>query len=63
MPKTAVHKNDRPVTRKHEIGTSWEIAAVQPEPEAQTMHKPTNLYLRKCVLIPDAPHIFAAALG
>ena len=42
MPKTSMHEDDFASRRKNQIGFPWEIAAMQAEPEAETMDKRTN---------------------
>ena len=56
VPETAVHLNDNAMFRKHEIGTSREVASVEPEAIAEFMSQFANGQLRSGMLAPHTRH-------
>ncbi len=53
VPKTAVYKHDRTISRKHQIGLARDVFYVQAISHALRMQKPAYLHLRGSVLSPD----------
>lgn len=62
MPKAAVNEDDLLVSGEDDVRRSWQVAAMQPEPEPQVVNKPTDGDLRRHVLTANAPHVLATAL-
>ena len=63
VPETPVDEDDCPVFRKHEIGFSGQVAAVEPKPEAFTMQRRSDYQLRFCIFALYPCHHPAADFG
>ena len=63
VPETPVDENNRPVFRKHEVGLSGQVAAVEPEPESPAVQDRPDHQLRLCVPAPDPGHHPAPDFG
>ena len=57
VPETPVDENNRPVFRKHEIGLSGQVAAVEPEPESPAVQGRPDHQLRLLCFLPRIPAI------
>lgn len=57
MPETAVHKHSKAVLRKHEVGPTRKIVAVNSEAEPHPMRHAPNASLRPGVLRSDGSHV------
>jgi hypothetical protein len=44
MPKAAVYENHYLVLGKYEVGPSWQVLRVQPEPEAESVSDLAHAY-------------------
>jgi hypothetical protein len=42
VPKASMHIDNLPQARQYDIGNAWEVAAVNPKPEPQSMDQPAN---------------------
>ncbi len=62
MPKTAIHKDDCPVTRQYYIGRPREPPVVDPETEPLRVKEPADSYLRPGILTLYRRHASAPLL-
>jgi hypothetical protein len=63
VPEAAVHEDDLAVPRQDQVGGSWKIAPMQPEPVAERVHRAAHRQLGLRVLLADAPHNAGAGGG
>ena len=62
VPKTTVNEDDLPFLPKYEVGTSWQIARMEPVSISERKDEPTHGQLRTSVLPPDERHSFRTFL-
>ena len=62
MPKTSVHENRLPPTRKDEVGRTGKALVVKPVPKAEAMDHSANDHFGLGVAVTDHRHA-SAALG
>lgn len=63
MPETAVDEDGTAQARKHQIGGAWQVAAVQPEAEAEPVRNPPNRQFGTRAGAVDARHKGAAFIN
>lgn len=61
VPETAVNEDDRLSTGKYEVRLTRKILAVEPEPVAAAVHKPTDEELGFGVRAPYCAHVGTSA--
>jgi hypothetical protein len=63
VPKASMNKKRLAKSRKHKIGTPWQIAVVKTIPITHAMNKTAHHHFGFGVLTADAPHAFATLGG
>lgn len=58
VPEATVNENYGPVFRQHEIGLAYKSAAVETEPEPETMQSLADNHLGFCIFWSNPSHHF-----
>lgn len=56
MPETPMNENHGSIFGQYQVGTSWKIFDMKPEPEATAMQKTPDHHFRLRMLPPDTRH-------
>ena len=63
MPEAAMHKDDRFVARKDQVGLSWQVFAMQSVTQSCRMQRLTDKKFGFCIAAFDCCHVPAAGRG
>ena len=57
MPEASMNENNLAESREHQVGSTWKIASMKPEPKTEGVCSTANAHLRRRVRFPDAAHV------